>query len=81
MMDIHVNFSGVFKTKRLNCSNFSCSSTIVCLSAFDVQASQFHQNLVRVRVEPTVIVATRISPKYVGVRNYLSTLYVCKVCL
>ncbi|KAF2618693.1 hypothetical protein F2Q68_00040929 [Brassica cretica] len=41
-------------------------STTVCLGSFDVHASQLHQNLVRVRVEPTVIVDTRISPKFVG---------------
>ncbi|CAG7865592.1 unnamed protein product [Brassica rapa] len=54
------------KTKSLNCSNFSFRTTTVRLSAFDVQASQLHQNLFRVRVELTVIVSTRISPKFVG---------------
>ncbi|CAN6848785.1 unnamed protein product [Brassica oleracea] len=55
-----------FMTKILKCSNFSFRTTIVRLSAFDVQASQLHQNLCRVRVELTIIVATRISPKFVG---------------
>ncbi|CAF2040108.1 unnamed protein product [Brassica napus] len=54
------------KTKSLKCSNFSFRTTTVRLSAFDVQASQLHQNLFRVRVELTVIVSTRISPKFVG---------------
>uniref|UniRef100_M4EE54 Uncharacterized protein n=1 Tax=Brassica campestris TaxID=3711 RepID=M4EE54_BRACM len=53
-------------TKSLKCSNFSFRTTTVRLSAFDVQASQLHQNLFRVRVELTVIVSTRISPKFVG---------------
>ncbi|CAN7059087.1 unnamed protein product [Brassica oleracea var. botrytis] len=54
------------KTKSLKCSNFSFRTTTVRLSAFDVQASQLHKNLFRVRVELTIIVATRISPKFVG---------------
>ncbi|KAL0751404.1 hypothetical protein Bca101_033407 [Brassica carinata] len=54
------------KTKSLKCSNFSFRTTTVRLSAFDVQASQLHLNLFRVRVELTIIVATRISPKFVG---------------
>ncbi|KAG2293315.1 hypothetical protein Bca4012_005702 [Brassica carinata] len=54
------------KTKSLKCSNFYFRTTTVRLSALDVQASQLHQNLFRVRVELTVIVATRISPKFVG---------------
>ncbi|KAF3572599.1 hypothetical protein F2Q69_00061133 [Brassica cretica] len=57
------------KTKSLKCSNFYFRTTTVRLSAFDVQASQLHQNLFRVRVELTVIVATRISPKFVGGGN------------
>ncbi|KAH0917858.1 hypothetical protein HID58_025518 [Brassica napus] len=64
------------KTKSLNCSNFSFRTTTVRLSAFDVQASQLHQNLFRVRVELTVIVSTRISPKFVGGQNHLSTISV-----
>ncbi|KAG5382944.1 hypothetical protein IGI04_034414 [Brassica rapa subsp. trilocularis] len=35
------------KTKSLKCSNFSFRTTTVRLSAFDVQASQLHQNLFR----------------------------------
>ncbi|KAH0909688.1 hypothetical protein HID58_033009 [Brassica napus] len=62
------------KTKSLKCSNFSFRTTTVRLSAFDVQASQLHQNLFRVRVELTVIVSTRISPKFVGGQNHLSTI-------
>ncbi|CAF1707615.1 unnamed protein product [Brassica oleracea var. botrytis] len=62
------------KTKSLKCSNFYFRTTTVRLSALDVQASQLHQNLFRVRVELTVIVATRISPKFVGGQNHLSTI-------
>ena len=70
-----------FKTKSLKCSNFSFRTTTVRLSAFDVQASQLHKNLFRVRVELTIIVATRISPKFVGGQNHLSTISVCNVFL
>ncbi|CAN6827752.1 unnamed protein product [Brassica oleracea] len=44
--------------------------TIVCLSVFDVQASQIHQKLVGVCVEPKVILTTSINPKFVGGAYY-----------
>uniref|UniRef100_A0A0D3DQK4 SDE2/SF3A3 SAP domain-containing protein n=1 Tax=Brassica oleracea var. oleracea TaxID=109376 RepID=A0A0D3DQK4_BRAOL len=43
---------------------------------FLTKASQLHKNLFRVRVELTIIVATRISPKFVGGQNHLSTISV-----
>lgn len=56
-------------------------TTTICLSAFDVRASQLHQNLSRVRVEPTVIVATRISPKFVEIKAIsLPSLFVMFAC-
>ncbi|KAG2271503.1 hypothetical protein Bca4012_073750 [Brassica carinata] len=67
-----------FKTKSLKCSNFSFRTTTVRLSAFDVQASQLHQNLFRVRVELTIIVATRISPNGNSMPGAVA-LYVCPV--
>ncbi|KAF3497448.1 hypothetical protein DY000_02055194 [Brassica cretica] len=62
---VHFDLNLVLRRTYFN-RHMLLRSTTVCLGSFDVHASQLHQNLVRVRVEPTVIVDTRISPKFVG---------------